>query len=290
MRRPVTSLVLAVAVLGAASPRCTSPSTWARPASRPCPPPWRPARASRSCRTDFPGASMQPVEVTIAGDADSPAVAQGIDRAAHHPGRRPGVRGRRRHARRAPTANSPCSRWSSWASPNGGAAQAAVRTLRADYLPAAFAGTGLVAGTDVLTTGQTSFVIDYLDTINGATALGLPLRARTVVRAPAGGVPLARGAAQSHPHEPALGGGRLRPHGGGVPEGMGSGPSWTPESGLRRGLGAPLPVRGALRHLHGLPRVPAQPHPRALRPDRRQPGVGGVRRCAGPAGSSPARP
>ena len=53
--------------------------------------------------------------------------------------------------------------------PTGRAAQAAVRTLRADYLPAAFADTGLVAGTDVLTTGQTSFVIDYLDTINGAT-------------------------------------------------------------------------------------------------------------------------
>ena len=53
--------------------------------------------------------------------------------------------------------------------PNGETAQAAVRTLRSDYLPAAFAGTGLVAGTDVLTTGQTSYVIDYLDTINGAT-------------------------------------------------------------------------------------------------------------------------
>ena len=53
--------------------------------------------------------------------------------------------------------------------PNGEAAQAAVRTLRSEYLPAAFTGTGLVAGTDVLTTGQTSLVIDYLDTINGAT-------------------------------------------------------------------------------------------------------------------------
>ena len=80
--------------------------------------------------------------------------------------------------------------WSQ-ASRTAAAAQAAVRTLRADYLPAAFVGTGLAAGTDVLTTGQTSFVIDYLDTINGATAwvflfvLGLSLHAAD------GGVPLA---------------------------------------------------------------------------------------------------
>ena len=31
--------------------------------------------------------------------------------------------------------------------------------------------------------------------------------------------------------------------------------------------GCPSSLRGAVRHLHGLPRVPAQPHPRAVRPE-----------------------
>ncbi len=116
----------------------------------------------------FPGASIQPVEVTIAGDPTSPAATQGIE------GLRTVLAGDPAFVGPGATRTSPDGRLTVLSlvvmgEPNGKAAQAAVRTLRSEYLPAAFAGTGLVAGTDVLTTGQTSLVIDYLDAINGAT-------------------------------------------------------------------------------------------------------------------------
>ncbi len=119
-------------------------------------------------QSEFPGASIQPVEVTIAGDSTSPAVAQGIDKL------RAILAGDSAFMGFGDTRTSPNGELTVLhlvvaGEPNGNPAQAAVRTLRGDYLPAAFSGTGLVAGTDVLTTGQTSFVIDYLDTINGAT-------------------------------------------------------------------------------------------------------------------------
>jgi RND superfamily putative drug exporter len=141
-------------------------------------------RGFEMLQEEFPGASIQLVEVVIAGGASGAAddgstagggsaaygaaVAQGIEEL------------------RTILAGDPEFFWPDairtspggevtvlslvvLGDPNGAAAQAAVKTLRADYLPAAFAGTGLVAGTDVLTTGQTSFVIEYLDGINGAT-------------------------------------------------------------------------------------------------------------------------
>ncbi len=119
-------------------------------------------------QSGFPGASIQPVEVTIAGGPASPAVTQGIDNL------RTALAGDPAFVGPGTTRTSPDGQLTVLSlvvmgEPNGGAAQAAVRTLRSEYLPAAFAGTGLVAGTDVLTTGQTSLTIDYLDTINGAT-------------------------------------------------------------------------------------------------------------------------
>ncbi len=116
----------------------------------------------------FPGASLQPVEVTIAGDSRSPAVTQGMETL------RTALAGDPAFVGPGTTRTSPDGQLTVLSlvvmgEPNGGAAQAAVRTLRSEYLPAAFTGAGLVAGTDVLTTGQTSLIIDYLDTINGAT-------------------------------------------------------------------------------------------------------------------------
>ena len=116
----------------------------------------------------FPGASIQPVEVTIAGGPTSPAVTQGMDNLRATLASDPAFVGP------GTTQTSPDGQLTVLSlvvmgEPNGVAAQAAVRTLRSEYLPAAFTGTGLVAGADVLTTGQTAFVIDYLDTINGAT-------------------------------------------------------------------------------------------------------------------------
>ncbi len=116
----------------------------------------------------FPGASIQPVEVTIAAGPESPAVTKGMENL------RAALAGDPAFVGPGTTRTSPDGQLTVLSlvvtgEPNGGGAQAAVRTLRSEYLPAAFTGTGLVAGTDVLTTGQTSLTIDYLDTINGAT-------------------------------------------------------------------------------------------------------------------------
>jgi len=116
----------------------------------------------------FPGASIQPVEVTIAGGPKSQAVTKGMENL------RAALAGDPAFVGPGATRTSPDGQLTVLSlvvmgEPNGKAAQAAVRTLRSDYLPTAFTGTGLVAGTDVLTTGQTSLTIDYLDTINGAT-------------------------------------------------------------------------------------------------------------------------
>ncbi len=167
MRRPVVSLIVAGGVLAMMaglyfSIDLGSAGVETLPASM----------ASRQgfevLQEEFPGASIQPVEVTIAGDATSPAVAQGIEALRTALAGDPAFMGAGATRRSADGGLTVLS-LVVLGEPNGEAAQAAVRTLRAEYLPAAFAGTGLVAGTDVLTTGQTSFVIDYLDTINGAT-------------------------------------------------------------------------------------------------------------------------
>jgi RND superfamily putative drug exporter len=167
MRRPVTSLVMAAGVLAVIaglyfSIDLGSAGVDTLPASM------ESRQGFEVLQNEFPGASIQPIDVTVSGDSTSPAVAQGIERLRTILAGDPAFMG------------AGATRTSSGGEltvlslvvlgdPNGEAAQAAVRTLRTDYLPAAFAGTGLVAGTDVLTTGQTSFVIDYLDTINGAT-------------------------------------------------------------------------------------------------------------------------
>ena len=69
--------------------------------------------------------------------------------------------------------------------------------------------------------------------------------------------------------QPALGRGGLRTARAGVPARRGSGPAGLPAGRARRSLGAGLPVLGAVRALDGLPRVPAQQDPGALRADRR---------------------
>ncbi len=168
MRRPVISLVVAGGVLAMMaglyfSIDLGSAGVDTLPASM----------ASRQgfevLQDEFPGASIQPVEITISGDAATPPVAQGIDKLRGLLAGDPAFMGAGT-TRTSPDGTLTVLSLVVLGEPNGAAAQAAVRTLRSDYLPAAFAGTGLAAGTDVLTTGQTSFVIDYLDTINGATA------------------------------------------------------------------------------------------------------------------------
>ena len=85
-----------------------------------------------------------------------------------------------------------------------------------------------------------------------------------------GGVPLAAGAAEGRDHEPAVDRRRLRPHGGGVPVGLGQGPARH-----RAGPDGAVPADGALRHrvrpVDGLRGVPAVADPRGVGEHRRQP-------------------
>jgi RND superfamily putative drug exporter len=167
MRRPVTSLVMAAGVLAVIaglyfSIDLGSAGVDTLPASM------ESRQGFEVLQNEFPGASIQPIDVTVSGDSTSPAVAQGIERLRTILAGDPAFMGAGA-TRTSPGGGLTVLSLVVLGDPNGEAAQAAVRTLRTDYLPAAFAGTGLVAGTDVLTTGQTSFVIDYLDTINGAT-------------------------------------------------------------------------------------------------------------------------
>ncbi len=185
MRRPVTSLVMAVAVLGAVaglyfSIDLGSAGVDTLPASM------ESRQGFEVLQKEFPGASIQPVEVTIAGDPASAAVVQGSENL------RAALDGDPALVWTGDTRTSPDGGLTVLSlvvlgDPNGETAQAAVRTLRSDYLPTAFAGTGLVAGIDVLTTGQSALVVDYLDTISGATAwvflfvLGLSFVLLTVI-------------------------------------------------------------------------------------------------------------
>jgi putative drug exporter of the RND superfamily len=167
MRRPVVSLVVAGAALALLAGLYFSINLGSAGVDT-LPTGMASRQGFQVLESDFPGASIQPVEITIAGDAASPAVVKGVNDL------RDILAGDGAFMGAGTTRVSPNGELTVLSlvvlgEPNGKAAQAAVRTLRADYVPAAFSGTGLVAGTDVLTTGQTSLVVDYLDTINGAT-------------------------------------------------------------------------------------------------------------------------
>jgi RND superfamily putative drug exporter len=167
MRRPVTSLILAVALLGSLALvyfaiDLGSAGVDTLPASM------ESRRGFEVLEEEFPGATIEPVDVVVSGDASSAAVAQGLERlktilagdGAYVNAAMPRV---------SPGGDLTVVSLVVLGDPTSKGAQAAVRALRDDYLPTAFANTGLVAGADVLTTGHTSFVIDYLDTITGAT-------------------------------------------------------------------------------------------------------------------------
>ncbi len=166
MRRPVASLVLAVACLAGIASLYFGINLGSAGVDT-LPESMASRQGFEALVKDFPGASLEPVEVVIAGEA-APGMSDGIEKL------RALLVGDSRFVGAGSTRTSPGGELTVLSlvvlgDPTGKEAQAAVRTLRADYLPTAFAGTGLAAGTDVLTTGQTSFVIDYLDTINGAT-------------------------------------------------------------------------------------------------------------------------
>jgi putative drug exporter of the RND superfamily len=167
MRRPVFSLVAAVGVLGIlASLYFSIDLGSAGVASLP------PASESRQgfelLLSDFPSEGLTSAQIAIVADAGSPAVAASVERLEAALATNPAF------ALPAQVQPSPGGDLTLVSVPvvgeaTGKAAQAAVRALRADYIPAAFADSGLIAGVDVLVTGQTAGTIDYLDTIRAAT-------------------------------------------------------------------------------------------------------------------------
>src|SRR6266540_712853 len=103
------------------------------------------------------------------------------------------------------------------------------------------------------------------------------VRAGLVVCVAAGGVPLGGAAGAGGGAEPAVGGRRLRAAGVGVPARTRRGPVRLPTGRHHRVVAAAVFVLGAVRAVHGLPGVFAQPHPGTLRPHQRQPRRGRVR-------------
>ena len=97
-------------------------------------------------------------------------------------------------------------------------------------------------------------------------------------------LPLDRRPARGDRDEPALGRRGLRPARARLPARASATSCSASSRSTHRGLGAALPVHRALRALDGLPRVPAEPHPRALRPDGRQRRRRSVRRRRRPRG------
>ena len=160
-----------------------------------------------------------------------------------------------------------------------------VRELRGTLIPKAFAG----SGASVYVTGQTAGNVDYIDIVNRyfpwvfALVLGLSfvllLVAFRSIVIPAKAIVmnlLSVGAAYGLITLVSL-------------KGVGAGLLGFQQVASGRAVGAAVPLRGAVRPLHGLPGLPAQPHQGGLGQDRRQhAGRHRGRRRHRPA-SSPAR-
>jgi uncharacterized membrane protein YdfJ with MMPL/SSD domain len=159
MRRPVVSLAASVALLVAASlPVFTLESGSAGVST--LPDRFESKQGFLLLNREFPGQTTDPVEVVVDGDADAPAVQAGVERlkaalAEHEifgePIEETSPGGDLVHLT-VPIAGDPVS----------AEAVAAVRELRAEVIPRAFAG----ADADVFVTGDTAEEIDYYDVMD----------------------------------------------------------------------------------------------------------------------------
>ena len=233
---------------------------------------------------EFPGETTEPVEIVIDGDAASPAVRSGIER----------LRERLASEDLFGRAELETNRAGDLTvltvpirgDPLGEEAVDAVRELRSDHVPHAFPDPGV----EVLVAGDTAESIDESDTMSrwlpivfafvlGLSFVLLTIAFRSIVVAAKAIVMnlLSVGAAY----------GLLVLV---FQEGVGTELLRLPAGGHDRGVGAAVPVRGPLRALDGLPRLPAQPHPRALSTRRATTATPSPTASARPAGSSPAPP
>ena len=179
MRRPVFSLLAAVAVLALAASLYFSISLGSAGVAT-LPPASESRQGFELLMKDFSaGQELSPVQIVIDGKAGSPAVVDGTKRLEAT------LAGDKRFQGPARSQVSPAGdltvlSFGIAADASSKAAQQAVRQLRSTYIPEAFSGTAVgatgspaaaaeVTAKDVLVTGQTAGTIDYLDTINAAT-------------------------------------------------------------------------------------------------------------------------
>ena len=157
--------------------------------------------------------------------------------------------------------------------PAGEATQNLVKRLREDIVPQA-TGSPRVQGLrhrQYRRRGRLPRLLRHLDAGGGGS------RAQPELHPAARRLPLCRHPGAGDRHEPALRRRRLRPHGPRLPEGRRRRAARPHAGRHHRGLGAAVPLQPAVRALHGLPGVPAQPHQGALRRDRRHPRGGRAR-------------
>jgi uncharacterized membrane protein YdfJ with MMPL/SSD domain len=159
MRRPVVSLVLGVGLLLATAAPVLVLETGSAGIST-LPDRFESKQGFRLLNEEFPGQTTDPVEIVVDGDADSPRVRQGIERLETALGR-DGLFGQpTEEVNEAgdtmrltiPIAGDPISE----------EAIEAVRDLRSDVIPRAFAG----VPAEVLVTGDTAEEIDYYDVMS----------------------------------------------------------------------------------------------------------------------------
>ena len=159
MRHPAVSLAAAVALLVAAAVPALALETGTAGIST-LPDRFESKQGFELLNREFPGQTTDPVQIVVDGDASSPEVQAAVDRLKEQADRRPILGEPEEEA-------SPGGDLIALTVPVAGdavspEAVAAVRDLRADTIPAAFAG----VEAEVFVTGDTAEDVDYYDVMN----------------------------------------------------------------------------------------------------------------------------
>ena len=263
MRRPVVSLVAAVALLLAAAIPVLSLKSGTAGIST-LPDRFESKQGFLLLNEEFPGQTTDPVRIVVEGDTASPDVQAGVTRLEDALAQR-NIFGPPR------TETSPDGQLVVLTVPLAGdsvssPAVGAVRDLRSDVIPRALAG----SGAEGFVGGATAEDIDYYDVMDawlpivfvfvlGLSFILLMIAFRSIV-VPATAIAmnlLSVGAAYGLLVLVFV-------------KGVGNELFGFQQVDIDRGLGAALPLRRPVRALDGLPGVPAQPYPGALHADGRQ--------------------
>jgi putative drug exporter of the RND superfamily len=159
MRRPVVSLVLAAGLLLALAAPVLALDTGTSGAAT-LPDRFESKQGYLLLREEFPNESTEPVEIAVAGDVDTPAVTGALSGLEQELARRPIFGEPAVEANEAGTVTRvtvPIA-----GNPDGEAAIEAVRELRMEAVPSAFAG----VEAEVYVGGDTAEELDYHDTVN----------------------------------------------------------------------------------------------------------------------------